>query len=98
MFISIEDETGIANLVVWTKVFEKHRRAVLAAGMLGVNGRIQREGDVMHLVAYRLTDLSGELRSVGDRDQDFALAHGRGDEFPHGSPVPDPRGLPKGPR
>jgi error-prone DNA polymerase len=44
MFITIEDETGIANLVVWPKVFEKYRRVVLGAGMIGVRGRIQREG------------------------------------------------------
>ncbi|MEY9625049.1 error-prone DNA polymerase [Sinorhizobium fredii] len=98
MFITIEDETGIANLVVWVKVFEKYRRVVLGAGMIGVYGRIQREGDVVHLVAHRLTDLSAELASVGDRDMVFPLPHGRGDEFHHGSPVPDPRGLPKGPR
>jgi error-prone DNA polymerase len=98
MFITIEDETGIANLVVWLKTFEKYRRVVLGAGMIGVYGRIQREGEVVHLVAHRLTDLSAELASVGDRDAVFPLPHGRGDEFHHGSPVPDPRGFPKGPR
>ncbi|NKJ40244.1 error-prone DNA polymerase [Rhizobium sp. SG570] len=98
MFITIEDETGIANLVVWLKTFEKYRRVVLGAGMIGVYGRIQREGEVVHLVAHRLTDLSGELASVGDRDAVFPLPHGRGDEFHHGSPTPDPRGFPKGPR
>ena len=94
----IEDETGIANLVVWPKVFEKYRRIVLSAGMIGVHGRIQREGEVVHLVAHRLTDLSAELASVGDRDAAFPLPHGRGDEFHHGSPTPDPRGMPKGPK
>ena len=61
----MEDETGIANLVVGLKTFEKCRRVVLSAGMIGVCGRIQREGDVVHLVAHRLTDLSGELASAG---------------------------------
>ncbi|WP_429819920.1 error-prone DNA polymerase [Ensifer sp. B1-9] len=98
MFITIEDETGIANLVVWAKTFEKYRRVVLGAGMLGIYGRIQKEGDVVHLIAHRLTDLSGELASVGDRDADFPLPHGRGDEFYRGAPAPDPRGMPKGPR
>jgi len=60
--------------------------------------RIQREGEVVHLVAHRLSDLSAELASVGDRDARFPLPHGRGDEFHHGAPAPDPRGLPKGPR
>jgi error-prone DNA polymerase len=95
MFITIEDETGIANLVVWAKIFEKHRRVVLSAGMIGVYGRIQREGEVVHLVAHRLTDLSADLASVGDRDAAFPLPHGRGDEFHHGSPGLDPRGEPK---
>ncbi|RUZ93434.1 error-prone DNA polymerase, partial [Mesorhizobium sp. M7A.F.Ca.US.001.02.1.1] len=47
MFITIEDETGIANLVVWVKVFEKYRRVVLGAGMIGLYGRVQREGEVV---------------------------------------------------
>ncbi|WP_152047598.1 error-prone DNA polymerase [Aureimonas psammosilenae] len=67
MFITIEDETGVANLVVWTKVFEANRRTVLGAGMMGVRGRIQREGEVVHLVAHHLSDLSQEFASVGRR-------------------------------
>ena len=98
MFVTIEDETGIVNLVVWLKVFEKYRRTVLAAGMIGVYGRIQREGEVVHLVAHRLTDLSADLASVGQRDGGFPLSLGRGDEFHHGSLAPDPREQLKGPR
>jgi error-prone DNA polymerase len=94
MFITLEDETGIANLVVWPKVFEKHRRTILGAGMFAVKGNIQREGEVVHLVAHSLTDLSAELASVGDRDKAFPLPHGRGDNFHHGSSTPDPRELP----
>jgi error-prone DNA polymerase len=96
MFITIEDETGIANLVIWPKVFEKQRRVILAARMMAVHGRIQREGEVVHLVAQHLTDLSKALASVGDRDVTFPLPHGRGDEFHHGSPGLDPRSLPPG--
>jgi error-prone DNA polymerase len=94
MFITLEDESGIANLVVWTKVFERHRRTILTATMVAVRGRIQREGEVVHLVAQRLTDLSAELASVGQRDGGFPLPHGHGDEFHHGSPGLDSRGLP----
>nr|WP_047581538.1 error-prone DNA polymerase [Methylobacterium sp. ZNC0032] len=94
MFITLEDESGIANLVVWPKVFERFRRTILSAGMIAVRGRIQREGEVVHLVAQRLTDLSADLAGVGKRDQPFPLPHGRGDEFHHGSPTPDPRELP----
>jgi len=94
MFITIEDESGIANLVVWPKVFELNRRTILSAGMIAVRGRIQREGEVVHLVVQRLTDLSGELASIGDREIAFPLPHGRGDEFHQGSSSPDPRRLP----
>jgi DNA polymerase III alpha subunit len=54
MFITLEDETGIANLVVWPKVFEQKRRTILSAGMMAVRGRIQREGEVVHMVARRI--------------------------------------------
>jgi error-prone DNA polymerase len=94
LFATIEDETGIANVVVWTKTFEKYRRVVLSSAMLGIRGRIQREGDVVHLVAHHLTDLSALLRTVGHRDGAFPLPHGRGDELHHGSPRPDPRERP----
>lgn len=61
MFLTVEDETGAANVVVWVKVFEKFRRVLLSSAMLGVRGRIQREGEVVHLVSHQLTDLSAEL-------------------------------------
>lgn len=67
MFITLEDETNVANLVVWTKVFEANRRTVLGASMMGVRGQVQREGDVIHVIAQRLDDLSPLLASVGNR-------------------------------
>ena len=94
LFVTLEDETGIANLVVWPKVFEANRRTLLSAGMLGVRGRIQREGAVVHLVAQRISDLSADLASVGSRQGAFPLAHGRGDQVRHGGSSPDPRELP----
>src|SRR3546814_7413940 len=62
--------------------------------MIAVRGRVQREGEVVHLVAQRITALSGELASVGDRDMAFPLSHGRGDQVRHGGSGPDPRELP----
>ncbi|MGK6313670.1 error-prone DNA polymerase [Neorhizobium sp. DT-125] len=94
MFITLEDETGIANLVVWPKVFEQNRRTILSAGMVAVRGRIQREGEVVHLVAQRLTDLSADLASVGGREANFPVPHGRGDHVRNGGSGPDPRELP----
>ena len=94
MFITLEDETGIANLVVWPQVFEKFRRVVMSASMIAVRGRIQREGEVVHLVAHRLVDLSAELATVGSRDAAFPLSHGRGDQVTHAGGGLDPRELP----
>lgn len=92
MFATIEDETGVVNVVVWPSLFEKQRSIVLGAGMLAVNGKIQREGDVVHLVAQRLFDLTSDLSSLSDRDGEaFVLPHGRGDELRHGPLGPDPR-------
>ncbi len=85
MFITIEDETGPANIVVWPKLFEKRRRIALGASLMAINGRIQREGDVVHLVAQQLFDLSSDLSRLADRDMEFKQTTGRGDEFAHGS-------------
>jgi error-prone DNA polymerase len=92
MFLTIEDETGPANVVVWPKLFERRRRVVLGSSMMAINGRIQREGEVVHLIAQQLFDLSGDLSALADRDGEFKLPTGRGDEFAHGSPgSPDSR-------
>ncbi len=83
MFITIEDETGVANLVLWADRFEAQRRLVLSAGMIACHGRVQREGDVIHVVTDRLEDLSDLLRGVGERDEAFPITHGRGDGVTH---------------
>jgi len=74
MFITVEDETGVANLVLWPDRYAAQRRLVLSASMLACHGRVQREGEVVHVVADRLEDLSGLLRGVGERD--WAAADG----------------------
>jgi len=93
MFITLEDETNVANLVVWTNVFEKNRRTVLGASMMGVRGQVQREGEVIHLIAQRLDDLSPLLASVGHRaDVSEVYRVSRADVVK--SPMrPDPREL-----
>ena len=83
MFITIEDETGIANLVLWPSLFEKQRRLVLSASMIACRGRVQRDGEVVHVVVEHLTDLSRELRSVGSRELPFPITRGRGDGATH---------------
>jgi error-prone DNA polymerase len=66
IFMTIEDETGIANLVVWRRVFERHRPIVMGAKLVECQGRVQREGEVIHVVAERLIDLSPLLRRLWD--------------------------------
>ena len=65
VFLTLEDETGAANIIVWPKVFEANRSAVIAARFLCVRGTVQKATGVVHLVADRLEDLSGELNALG---------------------------------
>ena len=58
IFVTLEDETGVVNVVVWAKVFERFRRAVIAGRLLRVTGRIQREMEVVHVVAEQIEDIS----------------------------------------
>jgi DNA polymerase III alpha subunit len=61
IFITLEDETGTANVVVWAKTYEKFRRAVIAGRLLRVTGRLQRECNVVHVVAEEIEDISHML-------------------------------------
>lgn len=90
LFVTIEDETDVANLIVWPALFEKQRRLILSAGMIACRGRVQREGRVIHLVAEHLIDLSDLLRTVENRGEPFPLPYGRGDEARRGG-GPDQR-------
>src|SRR5690606_39524311 len=67
IFATLEDETGIANVVIWPKVFEANRKVVLGARLLAVRGQLQREGLVIHIIAEQLSDLTSHL---------LDLAHG----------------------
>ena len=69
VFMTLEDETDIANIIVWPKVFAKNRRTVMTARFLAVRGRLQRAGLVIHVVAESFVDLSAQLpwlREGGD--------------------------------
>ena len=61
VFITIEDETGIANLILWPPILERFRRAALGATLLGCTGKLQREQTVIHIVAEKLADLTPRL-------------------------------------
>jgi DNA-directed DNA polymerase III PolC len=100
VFVTLEDEFGIANLVVWPKVFEAYRRIVMGSRLLGVAGKVQRVdstddigASVIHLVADRLWDWSADLDRIADIDGHFELRQGRGDQA-HSS-TPDPRDDPQ---
>ncbi len=64
VFLTLEDETGSANAVVWKDVFAANRREAMSAAFLVVHGRMQRADEVIHVVAERFTDLSGRLREL----------------------------------
>ena len=64
IFLTLEDETGVANIVVWAQIFERFRRAVIAGRCLKVTGRLQRDGDVVHVVAERIEDMSALLDEI----------------------------------
>lgn len=64
LFVTIEDETGFANVVVWGKVFEKYKKEILKAKLFMVEGKLQIEGEVIHVIAQRCFDLSRLLRSL----------------------------------
>jgi error-prone DNA polymerase len=66
VFMTLEDETDIANIIVWPKVFAKNRRTVMTARFLAVRGRLQRAGLVIHVIAQDFVDLSAELPSLRD--------------------------------
>ncbi len=65
IFMTLEDETGVSNIVVWPKVYERHRRTVIGGRLVRVRGRVQREGDVIHVIAETLSDLSERLGALG---------------------------------
>jgi DNA polymerase III alpha subunit len=64
IFVTLEDETGVANVVVWAKIFDRYRRAVIASRLMRVTGRVQREAGVTHVVAETIEDISHMLDAL----------------------------------
>ena len=73
VFVTLEDETGIANLIVWPAILERFRRAALGATLLYCRGRLQREEGVIHLVAEDLKDWTVRLNTLRERTGDNSL-------------------------
>jgi error-prone DNA polymerase len=82
VFLTLEDETGIANIVCWKDAFDANRRLVMSASFLVVHGQLQVAGDVIHLVAERFTDLSARLGEMRDHEE----APGAAPPPPHARP------------
>jgi error-prone DNA polymerase len=88
VFATLEDETGIANVVIWSAAFEKHRHVILSSRMMAVKGKLQIEGRVIHVVAESFTNMTDDLVDLagGKSFGDAALARGdeghKGDEPP----------------
>ena len=71
IFLTLEDETGLTNVIVHPHLVDKQRREVLGARLLGVLGVLQREGEVVHLVAKRLVDHTPLLGRLSTSSRDF---------------------------
>jgi error-prone DNA polymerase len=71
IFVTLEDETGCLNVVVWREVAERQRQALLGARLLAVDGCIERDGEVVHLIAGRLADHSALLGRLEAPSRDF---------------------------
>jgi error-prone DNA polymerase len=87
LFLTIEDETGVANAILWPDRFEAQRRIVMSSAMIAIRGVVQREGDVIHVVTARMEDLTPLLHSVGGRD----FPHRTGPADGARNAGPDPR-------
>ncbi|MDP2123721.1 MAG: error-prone DNA polymerase [Parvibaculum sp.] len=89
IFATLEDETGVANVIIWPKLFEARRRVVITSRLLLVRGRVQKEGIVIHIVADELEDMTHELASLSEIDGIGEAALSPADEMKR--PSHDPR-------
>lgn len=76
IFLTLEDETGTANIVIWAKIYERFRRAVISGRCLRIFGQLQREGDVVHVVAKRIEDISNLLDRIVHADGPIGVGVG----------------------
>jgi error-prone DNA polymerase len=70
-FVTLEDESGYVNLIVWKQVAERYRAALLNSRLMGVSGELQIEGEVIHVIARQLTDHSEMLGNLVTISRDF---------------------------
>ncbi|MEN0087107.1 MAG: error-prone DNA polymerase [Pseudomonadota bacterium] len=85
VFITLEDETGTVNVVVWSSLMARYRRTIMGARMIAVHGKVQREGDIIHVVADQLIDRTADLDALSD--DRFELQFANADHVK--SPLPE---------
>ncbi|WP_417808143.1 error-prone DNA polymerase [Thioclava sp.] len=89
IFLTLEDETGVSNVVVWKQVFERFRRAVMSGRLLRVTGPLQREGIVVHLIAQQIEDVSHRLSDLGHpMEEAIGQTTAQTDNAPRSRPAP----------
>jgi error-prone DNA polymerase len=98
MFMTLEDESANANIIVWPSVFENNRRTILSASMLGCRGKVQRASGVIHLIVESVSDLTADLKRVSGLDAAFPLVAGRSNEARHGGGSDSREGKPLQPK
>ncbi len=74
IFVTLEDETGVVNVIVWRKMYERFRRAVIAGRLLRVTGRLQRDHSVIHVIAEDIEDLSSLLDHLVQSGNDHSVS------------------------
>jgi error-prone DNA polymerase len=83
VFMTIEDETGIANAVVWPKTLERFRKEVMGARLIVIHGRIQRHEDIIHVVSAKLEDRSDWLQLLSEEAADMTVPVANADHVRH---------------
>ena len=83
IFITLEDETGVANLVVWPSVFEQFRKPIFRASLLYAEGEVQKDGMVIHVIVKSLRDLTGHLKALTPDDALMEPESVRADRLRH---------------
>ncbi len=89
VFITLEDETGSANLIVWKNTFTKYRTQVMQGRLLKVPGKVQREGRVIHVISEHIEDLSYLFNEPGEAESSIDMTWGSADDVK--KQIPDSR-------
>ena len=73
IFVTLEDETGVANIIVWKKAFDRFRKQVMGARLMKISGVLQQAEGVIHVVAHKIIDASDDLLTLSEPSEDQLL-------------------------